>query len=230
MNRMVPFLPLFLALSVSSPFWQGRDTGIEGYRLTAFAEWPRMGVPEIFSGQQEYDRFVGLLVDAKIIDDASFVWWHIRPSTHYPTIELRVCDSCTRVEDAVAIAALYQSLLRCVARRPDLNAGVGPVDRAICAQNIWLAQQHGTEAHLIDSIHGGAAPVADRLGAALELVQDDAEALRSTAWVARTRDILKRGSSANHQRAVYRDAIAGGADRTEALRKVVRMLAKETAG
>ena len=151
MNRIVPFLPLFFALSVSSPFWQGRDAGIKGFRLTAFSEWPRMGVPDLFASQAEYQRFVDLLVAAEIMEDASFVWWHIRPSTQFPTIELRVCDGCPRVDDAVAIAALYQAVMRAAIRHPDLNKNMGPIDRAVCAENIWQVQQFGVDATLIDT-------------------------------------------------------------------------------
>ena len=228
MNRLIPFLPLLYALSVASPFWQGRPAGIKGFRLTAFSEWPRMGVPDIFANQGEYQRFVDLLVDAKAMEDASFVWWHIRPSTHYPTIELRVCDSCTRVDDAIAIAALYQALVRAVSRRPDVNDGVGPVDRGVCTENIWQVQQFGAEAELIDAHRGGTAPVWACLDAVLDLVAEDAEALGSSAWVARTRDILKRGTSADRQLATFHAAKAKGADDAAALREVVRTLAVET--
>ena len=227
MNRLIPFIPLLLALSVSSPFWQGRDTGIRAFRLTAFAQWPRMGVPEIFSGQEEYQRYIDLLVGAGIVEDASFVWWHIRPSTHYPTIELRVCDSCPRVEDAVAIAALYQALMRCVARRPELNAAVGPVERGICAQNIWLAQQHGVEAKLIDP-EGRARPVAEQLDALIEMTREDAEALGSTSWIGRLPEIARRGAAADRQLARYEAALAAGEGPEGALRRVVRAIAEET--
>ncbi|GLK68721.1 carboxylate-amine ligase [Hansschlegelia plantiphila] len=229
MNRLLPFLPLLLALSVSSPFWQGRDTRLKGYRLTAFAEWPRTGLPELFRDQHEYQRFIDLLVAAGVVEDATFVWWHIRPSTRFPTIELRVCDSCPRLDDAIAIAALYQALFRCVLRRPELNADMGPVDRGVCASNIWQAQQHGVEAELIDVALAAARPVAAHLDVALELVEQDAEALGSSEWVGRTRDILKRGTSADRQLAAYRNAKAEGAADDDALREVVRSLAEETA-
>ena len=228
LNRLVPFLPLLYSLSVSSPFWQGHDSGIKGFRLTAFSEWPRMGVPEIFTGQSEYARFVDLLVKAKVIKDASFIWWHIRPSVHYPTIELRVCDSCTRVDDVVAIAALYQALVRAVARRPDINDDTGPVDRGVCAENIWQVQQHGTEAQLIDARRGGTAPVSDHLDAVLDLVSEDADALGSSEWVKATRNILARGSSADRQLAIFRETKSTGSDDNAALLKVVRTLAEET--
>lgn len=230
MNRLVPFLPLFYALSVSSPFWQGRETRLKGIRLAAFSEWPRMGLPEIFESEAEYRRFVDLMVAAGVIEDASFIWWHIRPSTKFPTVELRVCDSCTRVDDAVAIAALYQALSRAVTRRPELNRGVGAVERGVAASNIWQAQQHGGEARLIDVGKGEATTVSALLDQALAVAEPEARELGSLDWVLKTRDILDRGSSADRQLAVFREQRANGAGEKDALREVVRMLARETAG
>ena len=226
MNRVTPFLPLFHALSTSSPFWQGRDTMLKGYRLAAFSEWPRMGLPELFGSQSEYDVFIDRLVSAEVIENASFVWWLIRPSNKFPTLELRICDSCTRLDDAVAIAALYRALLRALNRRPKLNAGFGPVTRGVCAENIWQAQQGGLEARFVDAERGGTMTVPEALEAALEIAADDAAALGMSDWVGRTRDILVRGTSADRQLA--------GARRENpqmdeaALRAVIRDLAGET--
>ena len=104
--RLTPYLPLLLALSTSSPFWQGHLTGLVGYRLAAYDELPRTGLPELFRTNDDYREFVAALTWAKIIPDASYIWWAIRPSLNNPTIELRVADSCTRLDDAIAIAAL----------------------------------------------------------------------------------------------------------------------------
>jgi carboxylate-amine ligase len=125
MNRLLPFLPLLLALSASSPFWQGLPTGLAAYRLCVFGEMPRTGLPEVFASGAEYDRFVGVMTRAGAIPDPSYVWWAVRPSLRYPTLELRIADSCTRLEDAVAIAALWRCLVRLAERRPELNAGLG---------------------------------------------------------------------------------------------------------
>lgn len=228
MNRILPFLPLFYALSVSSPFWQGRDSGLKGIRLSAFAEWPRMGLPEIFSGAADYQRYVDLLVAADVVDDASFIWWHIRPSARFPTIELRICDSCTRLDDVLAIAALYRCLVRRLARSPEINDGVGAVDRGVCASNIWLVQQHGVEASLIDVRRRAAIPVAQHLDEAIDLVREDAEALGCLDDVLRTRAILDRGTGADAQLAAFHDACAHGSSVEDALRAVVKMLGRET--
>ncbi len=225
MNRVLAYLPLLYALSTGSPFWQGRDTRLKGFRLAAFSEWPRMGLPEIFRDDAEYDAFVGRLVKAEAISDASFVWWLIRPSTKYPTLELRVCDSCTRVDDAVAIAALYRCLLHAVWRRPELNASFGPIEHGVCAENIWQAQQGGTAAWFVDAATGARVSLRDALEAALDLCAEDADELGCARWLARTRDILERGSSADRQLAVWTASQNDGAD---GLLKVVKALAAET--
>ena len=227
MNRMLPFLPVFLALSVSSPFWQGRDSGLHGFRLAAFREWPRMGLPEIFADDEQYNRCIDRLVAGKTMKDASFIWWLIRPSTHYPTIELRICDSCTRVGDAVAIASLYRCLVRCAVRRPELNAGIGPIERAICAENIWQVQRHGVGAMLVDAARGQVA-LADMLNGLLDLIAEDADALGCAAEVEATREIVRVGTSAERQLAAYRAARDDRGDRESALRDVIAVLAEET--
>src|SRR5262249_9161463 len=110
MGRMLPYLPLLLALSTSSPFWQSRITGLKGYRLAAYAELPRTGLPPLFRSRAEFDAYIEALVRAGVMQDSSFVWWAIRPSLNNPTLELRAPDCCTLVEDSIAIAALYRTL------------------------------------------------------------------------------------------------------------------------
>ena len=229
MNRLIPFLPLFLALSVASPFWQRRDSGLQGFRLAAFSEWPRMGLPEIFADTQEYDHFVELLVKAGAIRDASFIWWLIRPSTHYPTLELRICDSCTDVRHTVAIAALYRSLVRALTRRPDLSPPVGSIARGVCAENIWHAQRSGIGAKFVDAASGACIGAGDYLETVLALVAEDAAALRCEAWVAATRDIVKSGTSADHQKEQFRVARDRGDETEVALKSVIAKLIELTA-
>lgn len=229
MNRLMPFLPLFLALSVASPFWQRRDSGLQGFRLVAFSEWPRMGLPEIFAAKEDYERFVDLLVKAGAIRDASFIWWLIRPSTHYPTLELRICDSCTDVRHTVAIAALYRCLVRALTLRPHLSRSVGPVERGICAENIWHAQRNGTGAQFVDAKSGDCVSVADRLESVLAMVAEDAAVLGCAEWIAVTREIVRAGTSADHRMTLFREAKANGNDDDEALRVVIGMLVERTA-
>ena len=122
MARILPYLPLFIALSASSPFWQGHATGLKAYRLAAYDELPRTGLPELFRSNEDYEAYVDAMVRAGAMRDASHLWWSIRPSLKYPTLELRAPDSCTRVDDAIAIAALYRALVRYLYNHPEHNA------------------------------------------------------------------------------------------------------------
>ena len=209
MNRFLPFTPLLLALSASSPFWQGRDTGLAAYRLAVWGELPRTGLPDLFANKADFDRYVAILVGAGIIPDASFLWWTLRPSTRYPTLELRVADSCTRLADALTVAALYRCLVRLLVRRPDLNHKLTGASRGIAAENMWRVQRYGVKATLIEEGRSEAVPFAERLEAVLEQVAEDADALGCTAELDGARRILTEGTSADRQVAAFA-AAAGG--------------------
>ncbi len=230
MNRMLPFMPLLLALSTSSPFWQARRTGLMGYRLAAYRELPRTGLPELFDGLADYQRYIDTLVSAGAIDDSSFVWWVVRPSLKHPTLELRVADSCTRLDDAIAIAALYRTLVRHLDRNPAVNARLTGASRAIVAENCWRAQRYGVHGSFVDEASRSALTVAQTLDDAIDLVAGDAAALDCDAEVASARDILARGTSADRQLTLYTEARGRGLDRHNALVGVVDWLAAETAG
>jgi len=152
MTRMLPYVPLFIALSTSSPFWQGRKTGLKGYRLAAYDELPRTGLPELFRGFSDYDAYVDAMMRSGAIPDASHLWWAIRPSLKYPTLELRAPDCCTRLDDTIAIATLYRVLARFLYTHPEHNAGINVVDRAIAVENKWRAQRYGAQRHLCNEI------------------------------------------------------------------------------
>ena len=141
MRAMIPYLPIFIALSTSSPFWKSADTGLKGYRLAAYDELPRSGLPELFENKQEFEEYVAALVKSGVMPDESYVWWGLRPSSRHPTLELRAPDVCTYIDDAVAIAALYRSLARYLYERPELSKRVTGVDRAIAVENKWRAQR-----------------------------------------------------------------------------------------
>jgi len=224
MNRVLPYLPLLLALSTSSPFWRGEDTGLQSYRLAIYDESPRTGLPEIFADETEYRKYVAMLVGAGIIPDASMVWWAIRPSRTFPTLELRIADSVTDLDDSVAIAQLYRCLLRMLWRRKDVNAGMAPWMRLLIEENRWRAQRYGTEGDFLDFDSGKLVPVGEYLDRVLELVQEDGDELQCTEELGRCREIVKRGTSAQRQRQVFEQALAEGMDKAEALRAVVHWL------
>ena len=182
MYRMLPYLPLFLALSTSSPFWQSRRTGLKGYRLAAYDELPRTGVPELFRTREEFDAYVAALVRSGVIEDSSFIWWAIRPSLDNPTLELRAPDSCTLVEDSIAIAALYRTLMRHLYVNRWRNADLDAVQRAIVVENKWQAQRHGVHATFVTE--EGAMTVADMLERVIGDTAADAAALGCGAEIA----------------------------------------------
>lgn len=229
MNRMLPYTPVLLALSASSPFWEGRDTGLNAYRLSVWGEMPRTGLPELFADAAEYDRLVTAMVAGGAIPDASYLWWTLRPSTRYPTLELRVADSCTRVEDTLAIAAVYRCLVRHLDRDPDHNAGLTSVSRAIASENMWRAQRHGVRADVILE-DGRAVPFADHLDSILERIEPDADALGCAAEVAHARMIVAQGTSADRQHAIFADAQASGASVADALIAVVDWMVEASSG
>ena len=179
--RLTPYLPLLLALSTSSPFWQGHLTGLVGYRLAAYDELPRTGLPELFRTNDDYSEFVAALTWAKIIPDASYIWWALRPSLGNPTVELRVADSCTRLDDAVAIAALFRCLVRALDRDRALNAGFDRVGRAITVENKWHAQRYGIAATFVDPFSRSPLTLQQWLDQVFDFIAEDIEALGCAA-------------------------------------------------
>jgi carboxylate-amine ligase len=228
MNQVTYFLPHLLALSSSSPFWHGVETGLKSYRMSVFYSLPRTGPPERFSSWSEYERHVAALVDAGLIEDATRLWWDIRPSARYPTIEMRIADISTRVDDGITVAALFLSLLGMLFRRRLDNQRWRSYSNMLVSENTWRAQRYGVEGSLADFGKGTLIPFADLMEEAVELVRPDAEAFGCVAEVARIRDLARDGTSADRQLAAFRAAIDAGASDEEALRKVVDHLISDT--
>ncbi|RFB78842.1 carboxylate-amine ligase [Methylovirgula sp. 4M-Z18] len=230
MTRLTPFLPLLLALSTSSPFWQGRRTGLMGYRLASYDELPRTGLPELFLSAKDYQHYIDVMTAAHAINDATYVWWAVRPSAKYPTLELRIADSCTRVDDAIAIAALYRALIRKLDREPQINADLTAASRAIALENKWRAQRYGIHGSFVDEKQRKAVTIKQALDDLLELVGEDAEALGCLNEAQSARDILHRGTSACQQLAIYSEARGRGKEARTALEPVVDWLMATTMG
>ncbi|MBN8742013.1 MAG: carboxylate-amine ligase [Lysobacterales bacterium 69-70] len=229
MNRIVPWLPLLLALSTSSPFWSRQDTGLASYRQAAYDEWPRTGIPDHFGGQAEYDAFVQGLLKAGVIPDASQLWWAIRPSARFPTLELRLCDSCTHVDDALCIAHLFRCLVRALTRQPEAGRARTPLTRMLVEENRWQAKRQGVRAQFVDEIHGGRRePLEDALQRLLDFIEPDIAHFGCQADARHARAIVRRGTSADLQRAIYRSRRDAGAPRREACQDVVRWLGEAT--
>ena len=228
MNQVLYFLPHLLALSTSSPFWHGYDTGLKSYRTSVWRALPRTGMPDEFAGWGEYRRHVDVLVGAGVIEDATKLWWDIRPSARYPTLELRSTDICTRIDDGITIAALYVSLLAMLYRLRLDNQRWRTYSRMLISENGWRAQRYGISESLIDFGLGEPVPFPELVEEIIELVRSDAEELGCLAEVEHARVICRRGTSADQQLVVYNEALAGGAEPEEAMRAVVDHLIEET--
>ena len=229
MNQMAYFLPHLLTLTTSSPFWRGEETGLKSYRLTVFDALPRTGLPDLYESYGEYERMLAQLVDAGVIEDATKLWWDLRPSARFPTLEMRVTDVCTRLDDAITVAALTQCLLSMLYRLRSSNQRWRIYPRILVHENRWRAQRYGVEGDLVDFGKGVLVPYADLLEELIALVRQDAEELGCVAEIEHAREIVARGTSADRQLTAYRDAMTGGADQEEALRVVVDLLIEDTA-
>ena len=149
-NRLVPFLPLLLALSVSSPFWEGHDTGLKAFRPIIIGDLPRSGLPEIFESWSDWEEMLQVLAETGMVTDPSKIWWDLRPSVKHPTLEMRICDICTRAEDGLTIAALYQALLAFLADLKARNQRWRHYRDILILENKWRAQRYGVEAKMAD--------------------------------------------------------------------------------
>ena len=228
MNQVSYVLPHLLALATSSPFWQGHETGLKSYRISVWDEMPRTGLPEHFESHGEFRRFLDLLTRTGIVEDGTKLWWDVRPSVRFPTLEMRISDICTRLDDTVCVAALYVSWLRMLYRLRARNQRWRRYPRMFIAENRWRAQRYGIDQGLVDFGRGAVVGYPELLDEMLELCAEDAEALGCTAEVGHARRIIGRGTSAHWQMRTYHGAIARGASEREALEAVVDMLIEET--
>jgi carboxylate-amine ligase len=228
MNQVSYFLPHLLAISTSAPFWHGIETGLKSYRMAVWNELPRTGLPPQFDSYGEYRRLVDTLVGTGVIEDASKLWWDIRPSGKFPTLEMRMTDICTRTEDSICIAALYRCLLRMLWRLRRSNQRWRQYDRFMISENRWRASRYGIDEGLIDFGKAEIVPFAELLEELIELVREDAEFFDCVSEVEHAREILRRGTSAHKQIDVWQQARSSGKTDAEALRDVVDMLIEET--
>ncbi len=229
MRRSIPFLPILLALSCSSPFWRGMDSGFASYRLTSYEELPRTGLPPLLSSWGEYEAYTEVLRRAGIIANPSYIWWAIRPSHKYPTLELRIADACTRLEDSLVIAALFQGLVRALVMDRTINAGITSPERALAKENKWRVQRYGIEAELVDPFGKQASvSAADAARRLVDLVRPHAQVLGSAVELDGVERILTEGTSADRQMSIYREACQRGLSRPNALAQVKAWIQEET--
>lgn len=220
MNQARYFLPHLLALTTSSPFWQGRDTGLKSYRTVVFESLPRTGLTPRFTSWAEYQEFVETLVATRCIDDASKIWWDIRPHPKFPTLEFRVPDICTKVDEAVCLAALVQAIVAKLIKLRQDNQSWRIYRHHLLNENKWRAVRYGLEGQLIDFGKQEEVPFRFLARELLEFVDDVVDDLKSRREVEYLETILEEGTSADRQLEVYRDK--------DDLRAVVDHLVEET--
>ena len=230
MTALRRFLPLLHALSTSSPFSEGRETGFKSYRLSVVGGLPRTGIPRPFYSKSEFEKLVDDYKLKNFIDDGSELWWDIRPSASYPTIELRICDVCTRVEESIAIAALYACLIRWLSRL-DSRGELPPEPLLeLIAEDRWIAQRYGVFAFFGDtSGNAGRVDIQDFLAELTTELAEDAAALGCEDYLRATKDIVNTGTSADRQLDHYRLRVLEGDTESDALQRVVERAVAETA-
>lgn len=227
MNQLSYFLPHLLALSGSSPFWQGDDTGLSCYRLTVFDNLPRTGLPQVMDSWGQWERSVEALRMLGVIEDSSKIWWDLRPSSKFPTLETRICDVSPRLESTLSLAALNQALARMLYRLQTQNQRWRLYDSFLIKENRWRAQRYGTTEGLIDFGRREITPLADLIRELQELVAEDSELFESKAEIENAIKIAENGNAAQDQRKVLQASLDAGKDQEEAMRDVVKFLTEE---
>ncbi|GAB5376906.1 MAG: carboxylate-amine ligase [Acuticoccus sp.] len=228
MAQICYFMPHLLALSTSSPFWEGRDTGLKAFRPIIMGDLPRSGLPEAFESWNDWTELLDDLGATGMVTDPSKIWWDVRPSFRHPTLELRICDICTFLEDGITIAALYQSALRFLLTLRSNNQRWRQYRRILIAENKWRAQRYGIEAELGDFGRRTCVPFAELIDEMIELLRPHAEALGCVAEVEHARTIVRRGTSADHQLRIYNETMGAGAHERDAHNKVVDWLIEQS--
>ncbi len=220
MNQMTYFVPHIFALSTSSPFWMGRNTGLKSYRTVVFEDLPRTGLPEYFASYQEYDSYVETLSTTGCIENATKIWWDMRPHPKFPTLEFRMCDCVTKIDEVIAIAALVQALVAKLIHLRKNNQSWRIYRRGLIAENKWRATKNGIEGKLIDFGKTEEVPLRLLMEELLEIIDDTVDRLGTRQEVEYIRTILKEGTSADRQLQKYHE--------TGDMKAVVDMLAEET--
>jgi len=227
MNQATYFLPHLLALSCSSPFWEGDDTSLTSYRLSVFDAMPRTGMPDRLSSFGEYRRLVEQLTKSGCIEDSTKIWWDIRPSAKFPTIEQRITDVCSDLDDAISIASTYQSIVAFLFRLRSNNQSWRIYPPTLVNENRWRAQRYGTKGKLVDFGRGELVEFSDLTEELIDLISEDADELGCLEFVKGIRRIVKEGNSAERQRELYIRELQSGADKPTAQAKVVDHLIGE---
>ena len=221
MNAARYFLPHVLALTTSSPFWLGFNTGLKSYRSEIFKKFPRTDIPDHFNSYQEFESYINLLIKMNCIEDGSKIWWDLRVHPKFPTLEFRVCDIPTRIDDTIAIAALFQAIVAKLHTLIDKNLGFRLYHRRLIQENKWRAVRYGLEGKLLDLGKQKEVPVRDLILELLDFVDEVVDELGSRKEIEHIHTILERGTSADEQLKIYHES-------GERLEPVVDLLIKRT--
>src|SRR3954471_4031731 len=220
MNQVRYFLPHIYALSVNSPFWVGQDTGLKGYRLKVFERFPRTGIPDSFESLSEYEDYCKLLVKTGCIDNPKKIWWDIRLHPYFDTLEVRVCDAQSRVDDTLAIAALIQAIVSKLFKLLRHNTTFRVYRRRLLDENRWRATRYGLEGMLIDFGRETEVETRSLLNELMEFVATEVDELESRREMAHVERIMREGTGADRQLAVFQQ--------TNDMKAVVDQIVAET--
>ncbi len=221
MNVVRYMLPHILALSTSSPFWSGRKTGLKSYRALVFEDFPRSGIPELVRSVGDWDNMIGTLMRSGCIPDGSKIWWDCRPHHAYPTLEFRVCDICTRVDEAIAIAALFQAIVLWLWKLRHRNITFRTYRKELLEENRWRAARYGLDGKMVDFGKSMELPTRQLIRELLDMVSEEVDELGTRAAIQPIETMLAHGTSADRQLRVF-DATDGD------LKAVVDHLIAET--
>lgn len=205
MNVVRYMLPHILALSTSSPFWLGRKTGLKSYRSVVFEDFPRSGIPDICRTVADYDNLVRSLANVGVIPDASKIWWDVRPHHKYPTLEFRICDICTRVDEAIAIAAIFQAIVLWLWKLRRKNLTFRVYRRDLIEENRWRASRYGLDGKMIDFGKSIEVPTRALIRELIELIGEEIDELGTRAYLEPVERMLQNGTSADRQLRVFAD-------------------------
>ena len=206
MNAARYFLPHVLALTTSSPFWLGHNSGLKSYRSEVFKKFPRTEIPDTFESYAQYQAYVDLLVKMNCIQNGSKIWWDVRPHHLFPTLEFRICDIPTRVDDTIAIAALFQAIVAKLMVLNEGNIGFRIYHRRLILENKWRAIRYGLDGNMLDLGKQKEVPARDLIRELLDFVDDVVDPLGSRSEIEHIHTILERGTSADEQLKVYEES------------------------
>jgi carboxylate-amine ligase len=204
MNEARYFLPHLLALSANSPFWQGRVTGLKSYRTIVWSQFPRTGIPSTFNSWADFEGFVNTLIETNCIDNGKKIWWDLRPHPFFSTLEFRVCDMMTNINDTIMLVAFFQAIVAKLVRLRERNLGFRIYDRALIMENKWRAARYGIDGKLIDFGKRAEVPMRQLALELLEFVDDVADDLGCRHALSHIETVINRGTGADHQLEVFR--------------------------